>query len=107
MRTPVALRTRGDLTTNHRVGYCVVKAQRGARLMVIAPVRDCTVDVRSPKRALRGSARSSVPLLKGVVVDSSASLSTNPTSSHLNPTRTHQYHSNSSSKRNVFVPHYH
>ena len=41
MRAPVALRTRGDLTTNHRVVHCVVKAQRGAHLMTIAPVRDC------------------------------------------------------------------
>jgi hypothetical protein len=41
VRAPVALSTRGDLTTNHRMGYCVVKAQRDVRLMAVAPVRDC------------------------------------------------------------------
>ena len=108
-RTLVVLRTRGDRTTEGRVGNSMVKAQRGALLMAIAPVRDCaysSLDVHTLKRALQGSARSPVPMLKSVV-RSPASLSTNPTSSHLNPTRTHQYLSNSPSKRNVFVPHYH
>jgi len=41
LRTPMELRTRGDPTTERRVGYSVVKAQRGPLLMAIVPVRDC------------------------------------------------------------------
>ena len=37
VRTPVALRTGCDPTTNHRVGYCVVNAQRGVRFMATGP----------------------------------------------------------------------
>ena len=49
-RTLVVLRTRGDRTTEGRVGNSMVKAQRGALLMAIAPVRDCaysSLDVHS------------------------------------------------------------
>jgi len=73
--TPVALRTRGDPTTERRVAYSIVNAQRGARLMAIAPVRDCgrPLSQASPPRK-RPFPR---PPVKSVV-HSSASLSTNP-----------------------------
>ena len=41
LRTPVALRTRCDPTTERREGYSMVKAQRAACFMTIVPVRDC------------------------------------------------------------------
>ena len=60
-RTPVALRTRGDLTTERWVGNSMVKAQRGARLMAIAPVRDCASSLWTSTLSSEPSEEAPVP----------------------------------------------
>jgi len=101
LRTPVALRTRGDPTAEDRARYSAVKAQWGAHRMSMAPMY-VIVDIHNLKRAFRGSAR---PPVKSVV-HSSASPSTNLIFYAFTSHKYRQHLSNSKPKQDVFIPHH-